>query len=444
MPDNKEIDEILKELRKKDTSSDKQECSDTSFNITDNQENNHNNFDIITDSFNKQDADLFAAESDDSFTERDKDKKMKNKKIKPFVIIIVAVLVIVIAGTCAYLIWAKNKDAEPETTTELTTVSTTAPAKVINPLTGEDGYNQTAIGKRAVACVVENAYAARPQWGIDSEKNSPDIILEGEVEGGETRMLWMYADYTSLPDQIGPLRSARPPFIRFSQLFDSIFIHWGQSTSKDNYVGADSVFKTENVDHINQMAYSDKFNIFGRDSSRGVSSEHTGVLYGENLADAIADTGFRTDTDNSKYSAFSFNEKDAAVGQTVCNSIGVKFSANTKTRDWTYSADDKMYHCTDYLTDVERKNVLVLFDTTSYIVKANYKGSGNSETYCDYALAGGNGKLASMGTVTDITWSVSNGIIKVTDANGKDVNLNPGKTWIGWASENKGGTAEVL
>lgn len=55
-----------------------------------------------------------------------------------------------------------------------------------------------------MALVVENAQAARPQWGI----NSPDIIVEGEVEGGETRMLWLFADYTSVPDKIGPMRSA--------------------------------------------------------------------------------------------------------------------------------------------------------------------------------------------------------------------------------------------
>lgn len=447
MPENNEIDEILKELRQKDTKPNTTENINFSFNTPDdsNINNNYNNFDIITDSFHNNNNTIYtASEDDEKQKKRNKSSKSKDKKLKPVIIAIIAVLVMAIAGTCAYFVWAKNKDTEPETTTEPTTVSTTAAVKIINPLTGTDNYNNAAVGKRPVACVVENAYAARPQWGIDSEKNAPDIIIEGEVEGGETRMLWMYADYTSLPEQIGPMRSARPPFIRFSQLFDSIFIHWGQSTSKDNYVGADSVFKTENIDHINQMAYNDKFNLFGRDSSRGVSSEHTGVLYGKNLEKAINDTGFRTDTDESKFSSFSFNEKEATVGQTACASIGIKFSSNTKTRDWTYNAEDTMYHCTDYLTDVERKNLLVLFDTTSYIVKSDYKGSGNSETYCDYALAGGSGKLASMGTVTDITWSVNNRTIKITDTNGKEINLNPGKTWIGWASSNKGGTAEIV
>ena len=150
--------------------------------------------------------------------------------------------------------FVKGKNKEEETKPSTTVITTAAPVQIVNPLTGEASFNEKAVGKRPVACVVENAYDARPQWGIDDNKNAPDIIMEGEVEGGETRMLWLYADYTSLPSQIGPMRSARPPFIKFSELFDSIFIHWGQSTSKGDYIGADAVFRNDDVDHINQMA----------------------------------------------------------------------------------------------------------------------------------------------------------------------------------------------
>lgn len=362
-----------------------------------------------------------------------------NKK-KTALIAAVAVIVAVIVAVAVFAA-VKNKNKEEETTVKATQTTTAAPEiKVYNPLTGEDSFNENAVGKRPVACVVENSSAARPQWGIADSTSSPDIILEGEVEGGETRMLWFYADYTSLPDQIGPIRSARPPYIRFSELFDAIFIHWGQSESRDSYVGADSVFQTDGVDHINQMAYSDSVGLFGRDSSRGVSSEHTGVLYGDRLEQAIKEAEFRTDVDESSFTQFSFNETAAEVGTESCTSFSVAFSKNTKTRDWTYSAEDKMYHCTDYQTDVARTNLLVLYDQTEYITKYNYKGTGKSEIYCDYKLSGGNGKLASFSTVTEITWSVENGVLVIKDKNGDDVKLNPGKTWIGYASSNHGGT----
>ena len=92
-----------------------------------------------------------------------------------------------------------------------------------NPLTGESDFNEKAVGKRPIACVVENSVSARPQWGIADSKNPPDIIVEGEVEGGETRMLWMYADYTAVPSQIGEVQGFLTlNFQSFLTLFSSI------------------------------------------------------------------------------------------------------------------------------------------------------------------------------------------------------------------------------
>ena len=349
----------------------------------------------------------------------------------------IAVIAIIVA-----VILIKGNSKEPETTAPISTTepTTAAPVIVNNPLTNEGNYNQSAAKARPAAIVVENAAQARPQWGINDETNSPDIIVEGEVEGGEARMLWLYADYTALPDQIGPIRSARPPFIKFSEMFDAIFIHWGQSSSKGSYIGANTVFQEDGVDHINQMAFSDKVGLFGRDKSRGVSSEHTGVIYGDKLADAIAQEGFRTEAKDGSYTKFNFNNEDKTVSETVCSTIDVRFSSRSKTRTWAFNDEDKMYHSSDYQTDVARKNILVLYDNTEYVVKDNYKGSGRSETYCEYKLAGGTGKLATMGTITDITWSVENGMLVLKDSQGKALSLNTGKTWIGWASANNGGS----
>ncbi|MCH5320135.1 MAG: DUF3048 domain-containing protein [Eubacterium sp.] len=429
MSDHNEIDDILNEIKSKKESENKKD-----FEIKDKTDNSFSSFD-----FSEAEEPKLTS-SGKSLNDDDTDDKPENNKKKIIIIAVVAILVIAIVAGIVFAV-TKSKNKEPETTTTTTTTQTTTevPVLILNPLTGESEYNENAVGKRPVAVVVENAYAARPQWGIDDSKNSPDIILEGEVEGGETRMLWFYADYTCVPDQIGPIRSARPPFIKFSELFDSIFIHWGQSSSRDNYVGADTVFKTDNVDHINQMTYSDKLGLFGRDKSRGVSSEHTGVLHGNKLEQAIENAKFRTDVNESSFTNLAFNEKDKTVSGDKCTAFAFTFSSNTKTRDWTYSEDDKMYHCTDYLTDVARKNLLVLYDTTEYVAKSNYKGSGKSEIYCNYKLAGGSGKLVSLGVITDITWSVQNGVLKVKDSNGNDVSLNPGKTWIGYGSSNKGG-----
>ena len=105
-----------------------------------------------------------------------------------------------------------------------------SPTYVYNSLTGQWGLDPSKIiPTRTVGVVVENHPAARPQWGMDDKYFAPDIILEGEVEGGISRMLWIWADYNKMPYMVGPVRSARPPFVRFSEFFDAMFVHWGMS-----------------------------------------------------------------------------------------------------------------------------------------------------------------------------------------------------------------------
>ncbi len=371
------------------------------------------------------------------------EQETKAKKKKIMIISAVCLVIIIVIAGVLYAVFGRSKPEEPTTTAPTTAVSTTEkPVVIVNPLTGENEYNKSAIGKRPVACVVENSQPARPQWGIADEEHAPDIILQGEVEGGETRMLWFYADYTALPDQIGPTRSARPPYIRFSELFDAIFVHWGMSSTTSDYLGADSVFENDDVDHINQMTFSDSVGLYGRDSSRSVALEHTGVIYGAKMADAIESAEFRTDVDDSSFSKLTFNEKITKLSDTSCSALSLKYSSRSGSTNWTYG-EDGLYHSSDYNTDVKRENLLVLFDNTTYVSKSNYKGSGSTEVYCDYGLDGGSGKLASNGTVIDITWSVENGLLVIKDANGKNATFNPGKTWIGWASDNNGGSVDI-
>ena len=143
------------------------------------------------------------------------------------------------------------------------------------------------------------------------------------------------------------------------------------------------------------------------------------------------------------------------------------------------------------------KNLLVLTDDTEYITKEGYQGPGSSGsvTYCDYKFAGGKGKYFSKGTVKDIEWQIKDGQLELIDpsidaataqaANDENfeaakevvkadedaewpaynkyvivspedaedmeeeevlansyvlLNMNKGKTWIGWISGNNGGS----
>ena len=337
----------------------------------------------------------------------------------------------------------------------------------INPLTGataEDGFDTSALNRRIASFVVENAPDARPQWGMTDEKYSPDIILQAEVEGGITRTLWMYADYNKLPEVIGPMRSARPPFIRFARLFDSFFFHWGKSHTENGYIGANSVFHQEMVSHIDEMHFDDQVGLFGRDHSRNVSSEHTGILYGEHVPEAIKQMGFRIEPKD--YTVLNFNEEPEPLSSKKADEVMVAFSDRSfEAMTWNYNAEDKMYHTGHFENDLARDNLLILYADTEYQEKTNYKGSGSSVVYCDYKMNGGKGLILSQGTRKKIKWKVKDHKLILIDKKATkkakkeareggateeeiksivvEAKLNPGKTWIGWISANNGGSADV-
>lgn len=384
---------------------------------------------------------VYFAEYDEEEMPQEDSKKKRNKIIIAAVCIVVA---IAIALGVYFGFFYNKKTPEPQTTAPDTTEQSIAPVKqTLNPLTGESGYDEGALTQRPVAVVVENEYstaAVKPQWGI----SQADIVLEGESEFS-TRMLMLWADYNKMPKQIGPTRSARPPFIRFSQLFNAVFIHAGLSHTAGGYVGADTVFENENVDHINLLSLSESGEYFGRDYSRTKVVEHTGYLNGTKVAKLLESKNIDTNLNMSKFTALSFNENEKKLSDTAANSVSFKWSSNCpKNAEFTYDEASGKYTTSDFdskygKSNVAWENLIFLLDTTEYVVKENYKGSGNSETYCNYDLSGGKGMICSDGTALEIKWGVTDGKLWMKDLNGNSVSLNPGKIYIGYGSLNHGG-----
>ena len=339
---------------------------------------------------------------------------------KIFSLILVFVLAATLFG-CS----KKAGDVTPEPTTAATTTEKVWPS--YNPLTGEDDYDSKAVGKRPVAIVVENLSPARPQWAIGSS----DIIVEGEVEGGISRMLWLYADYTKVPEKVGPIRSARPSYVKFSEYFDAIYIHWGGSHNNKGYKGGYTVIKEDKVSDFDGMKGGI---LFGRDNTRRVSSEHRGILHGDKIPQAIKEKGYRTNLKDKKFSELRFNKKITDPGEGDAKNVNCTFSSRTDTRKFTYSEKDKKYHTNDWKTDVKFQNVIILMDETKYIT-VPYKGA--STTYLNYKYKGGKGYYISNGKQTEITWKVKKNRIYFKDkTDSKRIKINKGKSYIGLASSN--------
>lgn len=75
------------------------------------------------------------------------------------------------------------------------------------PLTGvlvEDGVGAELADRPLLIVKIENSAAARPQAGLDRA----DVVFEELTEGGVTRFMALF--HSVLPDDVGPVRSARP------------------------------------------------------------------------------------------------------------------------------------------------------------------------------------------------------------------------------------------
>ncbi|MBQ8927006.1 MAG: DUF3048 domain-containing protein [Oscillospiraceae bacterium] len=293
----------------------------------------------------------------------------------------------------------------------------------INPLTGEAGYNEAAEGKRPVAVMVNNLSLSYPQYGV----SQADIIYEIPVEGGITRFMAIYADYTNVPD-VCSVRSCRYYFPVVAMGMDAIYCHWGaeqnHAVAKLNSLG---------IDHLDGSAMERSL-LFYRDPDRvgKYASEHTGYLKGEELPKAIEQYGFRTDAYTNS-GAFSFSDGSYVPAENTAKRVNVNFSESRESH-FTYDEGTQTYLLYYYDNpQIDGKteqqlaftNVFVLQTEIGFLDEGNYLRS--------VALDGGSGYYVSKGGVETITWSKNGEAapIRVFHADGSELSVNPGKSYIG-------------
>ncbi len=313
-----------------------------------------------------------------------------------------------------------SKEEEP-TTTEPTTVITTEPPVVYrNPLTGEAGYNEELLGNRPVMVVVENHPQARPQWGLTSS----DIVFEMVAEGGITRMILMFADASLLPDKIGPVRSARHYFLDLAEGYDAIFTHFGQSTY------AKEQLASHDIDNVN--GYVDG-SYFSRDKSRNVDSEHTAYTTKDNVIKAIQNKEYRTTLKDGYTDAFQFNiDGNEILADGSCVKAVVSFS-DSYTYTLDYDRQENIYYSSlngnPFMSSdgVQQnfQNIVILYTNISAI-------AGDSKNRVDFDLSEGKGTYISNGSYCEISWKKgdSTDMLKLYDAEGEELKLNMGRTYI--------------
>ena len=134
-------------------------------------------------------------------------------------------LILTLAALAVLLSGCSIDPPEPNRKDETSnTVSVKEPEEILNPLTGAPDIVSGKENNRPVAIMINNISVAQPvQTGV----NNADIVYETEVEGGITRLMAVYQDIASV-GQIGPVRSARYPYVDLALGNDAIYVHCGQ------------------------------------------------------------------------------------------------------------------------------------------------------------------------------------------------------------------------
>lgn len=360
--------------------------------------------------------------------------KMKNKKKRYGTVILLCL------GMCMFLFGCKKKQ-QPEATataiaTEVAVQVTTEPAvtatatKVPNLHKGETRSKLTgqwvkkSVAKhRPYAVMINNIQAANPQSGI----GQASILYEAIAEGDITRMMGIFEDFDG--KRIGSVRSARHYFVSFADVYDGIFVHYGQTKyalSKIAELGVDNLSGLESVGS----------SVFYRDSSvrapHNAFTSYDGIIRGTNIKKYR--TTYRK---GMKHFTFYKKQKNLKKGKNAAK-ITLGYSNHPY---FEYHKKDKQYYRfqfgkphIDATTNkqLKFKNIIVQYVREWNIDKNGYQTM-------DIENASGTGYYATNGRFIPITWKKNEAkkTMKYYNSKGKELVLNPGKTYIAVYPENR-------
>lgn len=290
-------------------------------------------------------------------------------------------------------------------------------------LTGE-WIDENLASNRPIAMMIENTKVCLPTYG----SSNADIIYEYPVEGGISRLMGIYQDYSGM-DKMGNVRSSRPYYVLTAKEYDAIYVHAGGS------VEAYELLDRGIIDDIDSLKASGSTCYFRSDDKRSI--EHNLYTTSEKLSDAITNAGYRTTHTKDYKGNFKFNKDDA---NEITLKDGVDAAVVTinlvNPKPWfVYNEEDGLYYRYEFgekqMDNLENqqlavKNIVIQYTNICYYDDSK-KTYLNIDKYC-----GGEGRYITNGKCIDITWSKESedAPTKYFDKEGNELVINQGKTWV--------------
>ncbi|WP_445490035.1 DUF3048 domain-containing protein [Niallia sp. 03133] len=293
------------------------------------------------------------------------------------------------------------------------------------PLSGLESKEKSR--DRAVAVMINNHPAARPQSGL----TKADIVYEVLAEGDITRFLAIFQ--SEKPEKIGPVRSSREYYIQLAKAYDALYIAHGYSPE------AKKLLTNGYIDNLNGMQYDGT--LFNRVSFR--VAPHNSYISYSNILKGAKMKKYKMDTPPSTLSFLKDSDIEKIAGENA-NTVDVKFGSNVQfNSEFKYDNNLQKYlrysngqQTVDYDT-----NEPVAVDNV-FIVKAKHSVVDSKGRREIDLKSGGKGYLLQKGKWREVEWQNIDGRILPVE-NEKQAGLIPGKTWIDIIPSNPGTHAAV-
>jgi hypothetical protein len=285
------------------------------------------------------------------------------------------------------------------------------PPTFYSPLTGEKVADEAATKQAVTAIMIENSPDARPQSGL----KQAGIIYEAIAEGGITRFLTLHQQ--DKPQLIGPVRSLRMYYVDWLASYNASVAHIGGSATAlaeirngkyrdiDQFFNAGSYWRATDR-YAPHNVYTSFERLDALNKSRG---------YNESTF-----TGFaRTD-----------GTPNPTSGAT---NIKINFSGPAFNTSYAYDKDANRYNRSVGGAAHNDREEGQLTPTVVIALKVDMHRIFE-DGYREDIKAVGNGKatIFQNGNVQEVNWSkpTRESPILFTDADGKEVPLVRGQTWI--------------
>jgi hypothetical protein len=316
-----------------------------------------------------------------------------------------------------------NQEENPQESPE----PTPNPAlNAVNPLSGLP-IEEEKTRIRPISIVLSNDPAALPMNGV----SQADIIYEYLVEGGLTRMMAVFKDFTDVR-MVGSIRSARHYTVEITESHDALFVHAGGSPQ------AMSEIRSRGITNFDEV-YSTRRNIFFRSrtriSGRRLENLHSLVTTNARFEQWLPQYNIRTEHNANYEQGFIFTDDAVPTGGSDASEVVIRYSG-AKISTFSYNESGNVYHLRQYARDFTDANNNVRVGFTNIIVmKTSVTGIPDDDSGRRHieTVGSGEGYFVNGGKHIEIRWSRADKAspFVYTHLDGTPLEFGRGATFIG-------------